>query len=54
VHYLKEVVLGCPPDLNVQEPLAEAYFTAGELSNAKLGRRYMAQAVQLNPDDLRT
>jgi hypothetical protein len=50
---LEEVVLGCPLDSNVHVRLAEAYCTAGGLSNAKLGRRHMAQAVQLDPDNLR-
>jgi tetratricopeptide (TPR) repeat protein len=50
---LEEVVLGCPLDSNVHVRLAEAYCTAGGLSNAKLGRKHMAQAVQLDPDNLR-
>jgi hypothetical protein len=50
---LEEVVLGCPLDSNVHVRLAEAYCTAGGLSNAKLGRKHMAQAVQLHPDNLR-
>ena len=50
---LEEVVLGCPLDSNIHVRLAEAYCTVGGLSNAKLGRRHMAQAVQLDPDNLR-
>ena len=46
-------MLGCPLDSNVHVRLGEAYCTAVGLSNAKIGRRHMAQAVQLDPDNLR-
>ncbi|KAL3821938.1 hypothetical protein ACHAXA_004426 [Cyclostephanos tholiformis] len=50
---LEEVVLGCPLDSSVHVRLAEAYCTGGGLANAKLGRKHMAMAVRLDPDNLR-
>jgi hypothetical protein len=50
---LEEVVLGCPLDSCVHVRLAEAYCTMGGLAYAKLGRKHMAMAVRLDPDNLR-
>ncbi|KAL7528366.1 hypothetical protein ACHAWF_002537, partial [Thalassiosira exigua] len=49
----EEVVLGCPLDSDVHAKLGEAYCTAGGLANAKLARKHLAQAVQLDPNNLR-
>ena len=49
----EEVVLGCPLDANAHAKLGEAYCTAGGLDHAKLARKHLAQAVRLDPDNLR-
>ena len=49
----EEVVLGCPLDSTVHMKLGEAYCTAGGLENTKLARRHLAQACQLEPNNLR-
>lgn len=49
----EEVILGCPLDSNIHCKLGEAYCTVGGLSNAKLARKHMAQAVQLDSNNLR-
>lgn len=49
----EEVILGCPLDSTIHCRLAEAYSSAGGLENSKLARKHMAQAVQLDPDNLR-
>lgn len=49
----EEVILGCPLDSNVHCRLGEAYCTAGGLANSKLARKHLAQAVQLDPNNLR-
>ena len=49
----EEVVLGCPLDSTVHTKLGEAYCTAGGLANAKLARKHLAQAVQLDSGNLR-
>ena len=49
----EELVLGCPLDTNIHTKLGEAYCTAGGLENAKLARKHLAQAVQLDPNNLR-
>ncbi|EJK64751.1 hypothetical protein THAOC_14484 [Thalassiosira oceanica] len=49
----EEVVLGCPLDSTVHMRLGEAYCTAGGLENTKLARKHLAQACQLEPNNLR-
>lgn len=49
----EEIVLGCPLDSNVHARLAEACCTAGGIANARLARKHAAQAVQLDPNNLR-
>lgn len=49
----EEVILGCPLDSSVHVKLGEAYCTAGGLDNARMARKHMAQAVQLDPNNLR-
>lgn len=49
----EEVILGCPLDSNIHTKLGEAYCTAGGLANAKLARKHLAQAVQLDSNNLR-
>lgn len=49
----EEVVLGCPLDSNVHMRLGEVYATAGGIENAKLARKHLAQAVQLDANNLR-
>ena len=49
----EELVLGCPLDSNIHTKLGEAYSTAGGVENAKLARKHLAQAVQLDPNNLR-
>lgn len=49
----EELVLGCPLDSDIHTRLGEAYFTAGGIENAKLARKHLAQAVQLDSCNLR-
>lgn len=49
----EEVILGQPLDSNIHCKLGEVYCTAGGLSNTKLARKHLAQAVQLDPNNLR-
>jgi len=49
----EEVILGCPLDSSIHAKLGEVYCTAGGLANAKLARKHLAQAVQLDPNNLR-
>ena len=49
----EEVLLGCPLDSNIHVKLGEAYCTAGGMSNVKLARKHLAQAIQLDPNNLR-
>ena len=49
----EELVLGCPLDSNIHTKLGEAYCTAGGLENTKLARKHLAQAVQLDSNNLR-
>ena len=50
----EEVILGCPLDSNMHTKLGEVYCSAGGgLSNCKLARKHLAQAVQLDPNNLR-
>jgi len=49
----EELVLGCPLDSNIHTKLGEAYCTAGGVENAKLARKHLAQAVQLDQNNLR-
>jgi len=49
----EELVLGCPLDSNIHTKLGEAYCTAGGVENDKLARKHLAQAVQLDPNNLR-
>jgi tetratricopeptide (TPR) repeat protein len=49
----EEVALGCPLDSTVHTKLGETYCTAGGIENAKLARKHLAQAVQLDSNNLR-
>lgn len=49
----EEVVLGCPLDSAIHCKLGEAYCSAGGIANSKLARKHLAQAVQLDSNNLR-
>lgn len=49
----EEVILGCPLDSSVHTKMGEIYATIGGISSTKLARKHLAQAVQLEPDNLR-
>ena len=49
----EEIILGCPLDSNMHMKLGEVYVTAGGIENAKLARKHLAQAVQLDGNNLR-
>jgi len=50
---LEQVVLGCPLDSNIHMQLAEVYSTLGGLENLILARKHMAQALELDGNNLR-
>ena len=50
---LEQVVLGSPLDANVHRELAEVYATIGGLENTSCARKHMAQALELEPSNLR-
>jgi ER membrane protein complex subunit 2 len=50
---LEQVVLGSPLDAEVHRELAEVYATVGGLENTLLARKHMAQALELDPSNVR-
>lgn len=50
---LEQVVLGSPLDANLHRELAEVYATLGGLENLSCARKHMAQALELEPTNLR-
>ncbi|KAG7339074.1 tetratricopeptide repeat protein [Nitzschia inconspicua] len=50
---LEQVVLGSPLDADIHCQLAEVYATLGGLDNTVLARKHMAQALELNPINIR-
>lgn len=50
---LEQVILGCPLDSLIHRQLAEVYATMGGVDNTILARRHMAQALELDPTDVR-
>lgn len=50
---LEQVILGCPLEANIHRQLAEVYATLGGLDHTMLARKHMAQALELNPTDVR-
>lgn len=50
---LEQVVLGSPLDADVHRELAEVYATIGGLENVACARKHMAQALELEPSNLR-
>lgn len=50
---LEQVVLGSPLDADIHRQLAEVYATVGGLDNLLLARRHMAQALELDPSNVR-
>lgn len=50
---LEQVVLGSPLDADVHRELAEVYATIGGLENTTCARKHMAQALELEPTNLR-
>jgi len=49
----EEVILACPLDSDIHARCGEAYCTAGGAAHAKLGRKHLAQAIRLDPNNLR-
>lgn len=45
--------MGCPLDSNIHTKLGEVYTTVGGIENTKLARKHLAQAVQLDSNNLR-
>jgi len=50
---LEQVVLGSPLDADIHRELAEVYATIGGLENTTCARKHMAQALELDPTNLR-
>jgi len=50
---LEQVVLGSPLDPDIHRELAEVYATIGGLENSTCARKHMAQALELEPTNLR-
>lgn len=50
---LEQVVLGSPLDADIHRELAEVYATIGGLENTTCARKHMAQALELEPTNLR-
>jgi tetratricopeptide (TPR) repeat protein len=50
---LEQVVLGSPLEADVHRQLAETYATLGGIDNTLLARRHMAQALELDPTNVR-
>ena len=50
---LEQVVLGCPLESKIHMQLAEVYATIGGLEHLTLARKHMAQALELNPRNVR-
>lgn len=50
---LEQVVLGSPLDADLHRELAEVYATIGGLENTTCARKHMAQALELEPTNIR-
>mmetsp|Transcript_31555 Transcript_31555/g.52642 ORF Transcript_31555/g.52642 Transcript_31555/m.52642 type:complete len:304 (-) Transcript_31555:172-1083(-) len=50
---LEQVVLGSPLEADIHRELAEVYATIGGLENVTLARKHMAQALELEPNNVR-
>jgi tetratricopeptide (TPR) repeat protein len=50
---LEQVILGSPLEADMHRQLAEVYATLGGLDHTLLARKHMAQALELNPIDVR-
>eukprot|EP00529_Nitzschia_sp_RCC80_P029622 CAMPEP_0113502516 /NCGR_PEP_ID=MMETSP0014_2-20120614/33604_1 /TAXON_ID=2857 /ORGANISM="Nitzschia sp." /LENGTH=320 /DNA_ID=CAMNT_0000397325 /DNA_START=79 /DNA_END=1041 /DNA_ORIENTATION=+ /assembly_acc=CAM_ASM_000159 len=50
---LEQVVLGSPLDSEIHRQLAEVYATIGSVEYLALARKHMAQALELDPTNLR-
>lgn len=50
---LEQVVLGSPLDADIHLELAEVYATVGGLENTACARKHMAQALELEPTNVR-
>lgn len=50
---LEQVVLGSPLDADVHRELGEVYATIGGLENLRDARKHMAQALELEPSNIR-
>lgn len=50
---LEQVVLGSPLDAEIHRQLAEVYATIGGIEYLTLARKHMAQALELDPTNLR-
>lgn len=50
---LEQVILGSPLDGNIHCELAEVYATMGGIENTSLARKHMAQALELDPTNIR-
>jgi len=50
---LEQVVLGSPLDADIHRELAEVYATIGGLEHTACARKHMAQALELEPRNLR-
>jgi tetratricopeptide (TPR) repeat protein len=50
---LEQVVLGSPLEADIHRQLAEVYATLGGLENLSLARKHMAQALELDPNNVR-
>ena len=50
---LEQVVLGSPLDADLHRELAEVYATIGGLENTTYARKHMAQALELEPTNIR-
>jgi len=50
---LEQVVLGSPLEADIHRELAEVYATIGGLENSTYARKHMAQALELEPTNIR-
>lgn len=50
---LEQVVLGCPIDADIHRQLGEVYSTIGGSENISIARKHMAQALELDPTNVR-
>jgi Tfp pilus assembly protein PilF len=51
---LEQVVLGSPLEPDIHRQLAETYATIGGLEHTLLARKHMAQALELDPTNVRS